>query len=230
MNISLILLVRNERACLEVLLPEIPRPGIEAGYDQIHAVDGNSTDGSVALLKAAGIPVISQSRLGRGEAFFQAFRSVPADAFIFFSPDGNESIADLGRFRPLLEGGADIIIASRMMAGARNEEDDRLFRWRKWANNVFNFMANVFFRKSGPYITDSINGFRAITRSAVEKLDLDALDYTIEYQMTIRALKSGLAICEFPTREGARIAGKTGAPSIPTGLRFIRCLGSELWR
>jgi len=77
-------------------------------------------------------------------------------------------------------------------------------------------------------VTDSINGFRAITREAAQKLALDALDYTIEYQMTIRALKKGLRIVEFPTREGSRVAGDTGAPSLPTGWRFVKRFAREL--
>ncbi len=103
-------------------------------------------------------------------------------------------------------------------------------RWRKWANLAFNRLANLLFRRAGAYVTDSINGYRAITRLAARILALDALDYTIEYQMTIRALKNRLRIVEFPTAEGSRIAGGTGAPSIPTGLRFLHCLWRECRR
>jgi hypothetical protein len=128
----------------------------------------------------------------------------------------------------LLEQGADLVIASRMMKGARNEEDGQLLRWRKWANKAFNLMANLAFRRSGPFITDSINGYRAITAGAARRLQLDASDYTIEYQMTIRALKAGMRIIEFPTIEGQRVAGETQAQSIPTGLRFLKAYGREL--
>lgn len=228
MRIVLVLLTLNERPCLEVILPQLPAPNSAAGYDGWVAVDGGSTDGSVEFMEKAGIQVIAQSRRGRGQAFQQALREIDADALLFFSPDGNESIADLPRFRPLLEAGADLVIASRMMKGAVNEEDGQFIRLRKWANNAFNLAANLLFRRSGPYITDTINGFRALTRHAAARLGLDADDYTIEYQMSIRALKRGLRIAEFPTVEGSRVAGETGAPSFPTGLRFLRCLGREL--
>lgn len=228
MKIALILLVRNERPCLEIVLPTIPPPGPGAGFDILAAVDGGSTDGSVELLQTQGIHVVGQSRRGRGEAFHVAFREIEADAFIFFSPDGNEAVADLPRFRPLLEAGNHLVIASRMMKGAVNEEDGQLLKLRKWANNAFNLMANLCFRRSGPYVSDSINGYRAITREAASALKLDATDYTIEYQMTMRALKAGLRVAEFPTHEGQRVAGETQAQSIPTGLRFIRCLWREL--
>lgn len=228
MKISLCLLTRNELPCLEIIFPTIPPPGPEAGYDRIVAIDGGSTDGTVEFFRDRGVPVIGQSRRGRGDAFQQAFANEPADAWLFFSPDGNEDVDDLPRFRPLLEKGADVVIASRMMKGAVNEEDAHLLKPRKWANNAFNLAVNLMFRRKGPFITDSINGYRAITKEAAAVLQLDALDYTIEYQMTIRALKNKLNIVEFPTHEGQRVAGDTGAPSIPTGIRFIKRLFAEL--
>ena len=227
MKVTLCLLTRNERPCLEQIFPRIPPPSPAAGYDEIVAVDGGSTDGTLEFYRDHGIRVLSQSRRGRGDAFQKAFAEVEADAYIFFSPDGNEDVNDLKKFKPLLESGADVVIASRMMKGAVNEEDAHLIKPRKWANNAFNLAVNLLFRRSGPYISDSINGFRAITRSTAKELALDALDYTIEYQMTIRSLKKRKRIVEFPTAEGERIAGETGAPSIPTGIRFVKRLWTE---
>lgn len=228
MKTSLVLLTKNEKACLEIIFPKIPQPGPHSNFDEIVAVDGNSTDGTIEFFKQNNIPIIGQSKKGRGEAFQLAFKNMDSDLFIFFSPDGNEDIGDICKFKPLVEKGADIVIASRMMKDSRNEEDDQILKFRKWANNAFNILANVFFRRKGPFITDSINGFRAITKNAAKQLELDAPDYTIEYQMTMRALKAGLQIVEFPTIEGDRVAGDTGAPAIPTGLRFIRRFFTEL--
>jgi len=42
---------------------------------------------------------------------------------LFFSPDGNENPADIPKFKPLLEQGNDIVIATRMTKTAHNEED-----------------------------------------------------------------------------------------------------------
>ena len=228
MRVALCLLTYNERPCLEQIFPLIPAPSPESGFDQLVAVDGGSSDGTVEYYRDHGVPVIGQSRRGRGDAFLLAFDRIDADAYIFFSPDGNEDAQDLPKFKPLLEGGADLVIASRMMRGAVNEEDIHFLKPRKWANNGLNLLANMSFRKCGPFVTDSINGYRAITRRATEELKLDALDYTIEYQMTIRALKSRMKIVEFPTREGQRVAGETGASSLPTGIRFLKRLWREL--
>lgn len=228
MKITLCILTRNERDCVEIIYPRLPAPGPHSGFDEVAVIDGGSTDGTVEYFTERGVKVLGQSKRGRGEAFLIAFEQLDADAFLFFSPDGNEDPEDLPKFRPLLEGGADVVIASRMMKGAVNEEDVNILKPRKWANNVFNIMANLAFRRQGKFVTDSINGYRAITADAAKRLLLDASDYTIEYQMTMRAFKNRLKISEFPTIEHQRVAGGTQAHSIPTGIRFIKAFWREL--
>ena len=49
-----------------------------------------------------------------------------------------------------------MVIASRMMETAVNEEGAEFLRWGKWANNAFNLLANAFWNR-GTYVTDSIN-------------------------------------------------------------------------
>lgn len=228
MKIALIILTLNEYDCLTKIFPLVQEPQNQGAFDEIYAIDGGSTDGTVEYYHQHNIPVVAQSQRGRGTAFHLALEKIDADAFLFFSPDGNEDPSDLSKFRHYLEKGADIVIASRMMKGAKNEEDDSFFKLRKWVNNVFNLIVNIFFNHSGKYVTDSINGYRAITKLAMQKLLLDAIDYTIEFQMTIRALKKKLTIVEFPTCEYPRISGETKAPSFSTGLRFMKCLWNEI--
>lgn len=225
---ALCLLVRNEEACLRIMLPQIMEYLHQINFNDIYAVDGGSTDKSLEILEKYKIPVISQSQRGRGQAFHEAFSKIDAKAIIFYSPDGNEDIKDLPKFFEYLKQGHELVIASRMSQGAVNEEDHQLLKWRKWANNAFNIMANLFFRRTGQFVTDSINGYRALTVEGYKKLGLTAQDYTIEYQMTIRSFKHQLRIKEFPTIEGQRVAGDTGAPSFQTGIKFLKRLWSEL--
>jgi hypothetical protein len=86
-------------------------------------------------------------------------------------------------------------------------------------------MANISWKRKGPFVTDTINGFRAITREAWKKLALDGPGYTIEYQSPIRAFKPGLRIAEFPTYEASRIDHREGSPSFQTGVAFLDIFG-----
>lgn len=226
MRMGLVILNRNEEEALPTVLPQIPIEAVEMCF----AVDGNSTDRSREILAGHGIDVLEQTSRGRGEAFRQAFHHAgdSVDALIFFSPDGNEDPSDIPRFRPILESGADVVIASRMMEGATNEEDTGWFRPRKWANIVFNRMAYLTWGRHQPRVTDGINGFRAITTDAWRTIALDGSGYTIEYQCTIRAYKHRLRVEEFPTQEGQRIGGESNAKAVDTGLRFLRLYFREL--
>ena len=76
MKIALCLLTRNELPCLKIILPQIPLASANAGYDMIFAIDGGSTDGTVEFFAENKIPVVAQSKRGRGDAFLQAFAKI----------------------------------------------------------------------------------------------------------------------------------------------------------
>lgn len=228
MKIDVILLVLNEIDGLRVILPQIDR----AKFNRVFAVDGGSNDGTLEFLAEQGVDVVNQSKRGRGQAFTMGVAASDADAFIFFSPDGNENPLDILRIADELERGADLVIASRMMRGAVNEEDHQLLKPRRWVNNAFNLALNTLFnpRPIKGYITDSINGFRGLARKALPSVEPFPDDYTVEYRMTARALQSRLQVVEFPTHESNRIGGETKVPSLQAGLRFIAALGQETSR
>ena len=163
MKILLCMLVRNERECLEIMLPKLPRAGTghpaSTPWWRSTAIPPTAAPN---CWRNRGSKSCGRAARAAARACLEVMEKYPADAYLFFSPDGNEDIADIAKFRPLLEAGADLVIASRMCAGAVNEEDGHWFRPRKAANMAFNFLANSAFRKKGPYVTDSINGFRAI--------------------------------------------------------------------
>jgi glycosyltransferase involved in cell wall biosynthesis len=220
---ALVILTFNEIEALPKVFDAIPRDCAE----EVFAVDGGSVDGTRQFLEARKVRVFGQKRRGRGEAFRTAMDSTTADLMVFFSPDGNEDPADIPRLFEALEAGADMAIASRMMDGAFNEEDVSWWRPRKWVNLAFGLAANAAFNR-GPFVTDTINGFRGVRRSAFNRMAPDAVGFVIEYQMSMRAMGLGLNIVELPSREGPRLGGQSMASSIPTGLVFLRTLCKEL--
>jgi glycosyltransferase involved in cell wall biosynthesis len=221
---SVVLLTYNEVEGTRVLLPAL----LQIDADEVFAMDGGSKDGTVELLQGAGISVCQQVRPGRGPALIEATAMARNEAVVIFSPDGNEDPADIPRLLDLLDAGADLAIGSRFLPGSRNEEDDSVLPLRAWANRLFGAALNILWNR-GQYVSDTINGFRAYRRSRVLELDLDAPGMTIEYQMTSRALKAGFDIREVPTREGDRIGGASHAPSISTGVAFLRVLVREMY-
>lgn len=221
MKRSLVLLTFNEAEATPKIFDKIPR----SAADEFFAVDGGSKDGTIEYLKSKGLRVVVQDRRGRGVAFQMAAAEAKGEHIVFFSPDGNEDPADIPALFKGLEEGYDMTIASRMMKGAFNEEDVHWFRPRKWVNQTFTLIANLLWNR-GPYVTDTINGYRGVTKKAFQAMNPDAAGFVIEYQMSIRAMKKGLKIKEIPTREGQRLGGQSTAKSIPTGIVFLK----QLWR
>jgi glycosyltransferase involved in cell wall biosynthesis len=71
---------------LSRLIDKIPFDAV----NEVFAVDGGSTDGTLEIYKKHNIKVISQKSKGRGEAFRIAARESDCDYLLFFSPDGND--------------------------------------------------------------------------------------------------------------------------------------------
>ncbi len=222
--VTLVILTLNEIDGITHVVPKLPTHVV----DEILVVDGGSTDGTLEFFEARGMRMIRQERRGRGEAFRLAVRHARNDRLVFFSPDGNEDPDDIPRLVDGLAAGYDMVIASRFMTGARSEDDDKsLFASRRWGNLTFTWLANVLCGR-GRWITDTINGYRALTRAAFLRLAPDAHGYAIEYQMSIRALQLRLRVLEIPTRESPRLGrGVSKLNAIPVGFSFLRVLARE---
>jgi glycosyltransferase involved in cell wall biosynthesis len=221
--VTLVILTLNEIDGVTHVVPKLPARAV----DEILVVDGGSTDGTIEFFQARGVRVLRQEQRGRGEAFRLAAQHARNDRLVFFSPDGNEDPDDIPRLVEGLAAGYDMVIASRFMTGARSEDDDKfLFASRRWGNLMFTGLVNLLFR--GPRITDTINGYRAVTRTAFRRLAPDAQGYAIEFQMSMRALRLGLRVLEIPTEESARVGrGVSKLNAVPVGLTFLRLLLRE---
>ena len=220
---AIVLLTLNEIEGLERLWDSIP---VDA-FKETVAVDGGSTDGTREFLQEKGIPILDQNIPGRGVAFRVAADACRAERLIFYSPDGNEDPDDIERLDDLLLQGARLSIASRFADGAVNEEDVGVFRPRAWVNRSLTRLANVLFNE-GDFVTDTINGFRAIRRSDLLSLDTTVKRFPIEYQISIRAMNRGWHIAELATNEGQRMGGESKALSWPVGKDHIKVLLTEL--
>ena len=219
---GLVLLVLNEIEGLKKVWEQLP-------LDQFSitvAVDGGSTDGSREFLTEKGIPILDQPIKGRGVAFRVAAEALQTERLVFYSPDGNEDPADIIRLDDLLLSGARLAIASRFAEGSRNEEED-WFRPRARVNQALTWLANKIFNDR-QYITDTINGFRALRREDLLELDTSVKRFPIEYQISIRSMSRGWDIREIPTIESPRCGGESKAISWPVGKDHVKVLLTEL--
>jgi len=219
---TLVLLTLNEIDGLRQLWDQIP----VAAFARTVAVDGGSTDGTRAFLAERGIPILDQSIPGRGVAFRVAAEATDTDRLVFYSPDGNEDPADIEPLDDLVAGGARLAIASRFAPGSQNEEQDAI-RARARVNQALTWTANKLFN-TGPFVTDTINGFRALRREDLLALQTTVKRFPIEYQISIRAMRRRWPIAELATIETPRAGGESKALSWPVGKDHIKVLLTEL--
>ena len=220
---AIILLTLNEIDGLRLLWDEIPVDR----FRETVAVDGGSTDGTREFLTERGIPILDQSIPGRGVAFRVAADACRSERLIFYSPDGNEDPADIERLDDLILAGARLAIASRFAKGSTNEEDVSAFRPRSWVNQALTLLANLTFNE-GPYVTDTINGFRALRRDDLLALNTSVKRFPIEYQISIRSMRRKWPIAELATEEGQRAGGESKALSWPVGKDHVKVFLTEI--
>lgn len=226
MTVGLCLLTWNEIEGCKHDVPLIDKNQ----FEQIYCIDGGSTDGTCDYLSGQGIEVYRQSHKGYNAACKDAARRCRCDAFVIFHPKGSVPVKNIYKFRSYFEQGYELVVASRMGKNAHNEEDDRLFRPRKWFVLLLAFAAKVLYQSEGNTVWDVLHGFRGMTRSAFQRMNVSNFPMSFDIETCCRAYKFQIKRIEFPVWEKKRIAGSTHFKAISCGWNFIKYLFWELAR
>ena len=136
----------------------------------------------------------SDERLGRGGALEFAFDRAAGDTLVYFDTD---LATDMRHLEELVErvrsGEADVATGSRWMPG---EEADRPPE-RGVPSRGFNGIVRLLLRSG---LRDHQCGFKAVSRSAFERLRADVEDdhWFWDTELLVRAQREGLTVAEFP--------------------------------
>lgn len=223
MKVSLCLVVWNELAGCEIDVPNLPFDE----FEEVYAVDGGSTDGTVEFLESKGIKVYQQPKKGLNAAYVHANEVSSCDAVVVFFPKATTPTEDLRKFRSLFEQGYKLVVASRQIPGSVNEEDFQLFRPRKWAVRGLAYLASMLWRKEGYCILDVLHGFKGWERQAFKEMKVLDHGLSIDIEMVVRSYKLRMKRIEFPTQEISRAYGDTHFKIWPTGKRLLGYLRYE---
>jgi hypothetical protein len=227
LTIGLCLMVWNELPGCQLDIPRIPF----GEFDEVFALDGGSTDGTIEYLEQRGITVVRQAERGYNRAYIAAFRHTACDALVIFHPKGTIDPQSLSKFIPALRTGTDLVVASRNIRGASNEEDGRLFKPRKWLVTALAVLSGLlWWRGGGPVIWDVLHGYRGMRKDAFFAIDPLPDGLSMDLQMIVRAYRLGLSRFEIPVQEIPRPEGTTHFKALPTGLNLLRYIKLELGR
>jgi len=208
MKISLIIPALNEEEPLPDVLASVP-PG---AVDEIIVVDNGSTDGTAAVARRAGARVVTEPRKGYGAACWSGFKaSEGAGTLVFMDGDGSFRPGEIPRLtEPITSGTADLVLGSRILGA----EDARAIPLHaRLGNRIVAFIIGLI---SAIRITD-LGPFRAISRRALENLNMQERTYGWPCEMIIKAGKLGHRVVEVPVTYRPRTGGKSKVSGTITG-------------
>ncbi|NJE54588.1 glycosyltransferase family 2 protein [Thermococcus sp. 21S9] len=164
-------------------------------YGDVLVVDDGSSDRTSEIAKEAGAIVIRHERnMGKGQALRTAFEYALSRGYsivITIDADGQHNPDEIPLLvEPIIKGEADIVIGSRYLNGSKKEIP--LYR------RVGLWVLNKTTKVASSVEVDSQSGFRALNKSALEKLDLRGDGYSIETDMIVKASDNGIRLREVP--------------------------------
>ena len=163
--------------------------------DQVIVIDDGSTDETARIAEAAGATVIRQeANSGKAAALnagFMLARKLNASALVMLDGDGQHSPSDIPAIlQPVVSGEADITVGSRFL-GVESSAPG----WRVVGQQALTVATNL---SSGVKLSDSQNGFRALSRNAIERLKFKTTGFSVESEMQFLIKQHNLAVREIP--------------------------------
>jgi len=203
----------NEAETLAIALSALPRK--VAGFDVVEwlIIDDGSRDDTVEVAKANGVDhVVSHSRnQGLARAFMTGLDSclrLGADVIVNTDADNQYNAEDIPNLTaPILAHRADIVV------GARPIETIKHFSLvKKLLQKLGSWVVRV---ASKTDIPDAPSGFRAMSRSAAQRL-MVFNDYTYTLETIIQAGQKNMAITSVPIRVNKDLRPSRLVKSIPS--------------
>jgi len=166
--------------------------------NEVICIDDGSSDSSARIAEACGATVI-RHRVNRGYGgalktlFLHAVES-KADALVLLDSDGQHETGDIPRMlEPILNGDADFTIGSRFVDGGGSTD---MPAYRRLGIKVITAASNL---SSELGIKDTQSGFRAFSKTALERLRFDAEGMELSLELLEDAHEKHLTVLEVPT-------------------------------
>ncbi|HEX6832694.1 MAG TPA: glycosyltransferase [Rudaea sp.] len=214
---SVLILARNEAENLQTLLPRVRASfSGSAGALEIIVVDADSPDGTADVAARQGAQVIQQSRAGYANALRQGFALCEGDYVITLDADFSHRPDALGGLLDAI-GNADIVIASRYVAGGRADMPASRRVLSVVVNRVFGWTLGLRTR-------DLSSGFRVYRRSALQRLSPRGEYFDVLPEIVALAHFAGLRVAEVPFHYRNREAGVSKARVLKFAPAYVRTL------
>jgi lipopolysaccharide biosynthesis glycosyltransferase len=152
-----------------------------------------STDRTAEIARSMGAMVIHPEKGGYGNAYLAAFEQAQGQCYVIGDSDDTYDFMEIPLLLAPLKKGADLVVGSRFKGTIHPGSMTPLHRYI--GNPVLTWMVNLIF---GTRFSDTHSGFRAITKVALDRLDLKSGGMEFASEMLIMASKENLKIEEVP--------------------------------
>ncbi len=182
---------------------------------EIIIVDGNSTDGTIEIVKDLSYcRLIIEPRRGYGLALRTGMKNAKGNIIVMVDGDGTYEVKHINRLlEKMVEKDVDMVLATRMYdpnkaMGLMNFLGNRVMTW------CFDFFYSQF-------LSDTQSGFRAISHEAIDNVDLTQDDMAYATEMLIKFAREGYNMVEVPTTYRARKYGRPKLRRFKSGIEIF---------
>jgi glycosyltransferase involved in cell wall biosynthesis len=180
----------NEEEAIGQVLAHLPIPPSSA-----IVVDNGCTDRTAAIAVEAGARVVREPRRGYGAACLAGLTACTgADIVVFLDADFSEEPEQLlDLMAPIAAGEADLVVGARSGPG------------RPWHATLGTRLCVAAINALWGTRYDDLGPFRAIRRSALDRLGMADRTWGWTIEMQVKAAEAGLRTREIPVRTRPRI-------------------------
>jgi len=182
---------------------------------EIIVVD-SSLDRTAEIAKSLGATVIHPKKPGYGNAYLAGFEHARGRFIVLGDADNTYDFSEIPKLITPLKTGSDFVIGSRFRGTIHPGAMSPLHRYI--GNPVLTWMVNLIFHT---HFSDTHSGFRAITREALDRLDLKAGGMEFASEMLVMASREQLKIEEVPIDYYPRLT-PSKLHSFADGWRHVR--------
>jgi glycosyltransferase involved in cell wall biosynthesis len=206
----------NEEAAVATVVADF-RKALPAAT--IYVYDNNSKDRTIAVARAAGAEVRSETHQGKGHVVRRMFADVDADVYVLVDGDATyDAPSAPAMIEKLLSEHLDMVVGLRVDQSVAAYRPGH--RTGNWMLTVF--LASVF----GEAFKDILSGYRVFSRRFVKSFPVLSDGFEIETELSVHALELALPVAEIATPYYARPEGSFS--KLNTWRDGIRILGTIL--
>lgn len=222
-NIAVVIPARNEEA---TIADSVQRA--REFTPEVVVMDGHSTDRTATRARESGARVILDPGRGKGSAIRASLEALSSEVIVFMDADGSHDAKDIPKLGlPVTRGEVDLCVGSRFAGGS----DELSVNVGQLVRTIGNISMNIAINlRWGVLLTDTLNGFRAVRRTAALAVGLREDRHTIEQEMVMKFLRHGYQVANIPTHEYARRYGRSHINIWREWPNFVRCVIVNLFQ